>query len=297
MIFANPAHIPDLLKLASKMPQVKAIISLDSWSSIQAKNSRPGIQTAAAMTQWGDSVGIKVLDIVELEALGEQHKTPHRPPTPDMNINFCYTSGTTGNPKGAILLHRNIAGVVISTQHGHSIEADSVLLSYLPLSHVYEFFVEVIALTTGAAIAYHCGDNLRLLEDMQIVKPTVRPGCHIPLGLRFADAQSFAPVVHCLGPACSEPDLPGDQSADSRRSGTQGRHRPESLCGQARQLARNRTGHARLVGPHPVQQDCAAHGRSYPDDGHRVGADQPGRPRLFARCVLVRCRRGVRSDW
>ncbi|KWU41597.1 acetyl-CoA synthetase-like protein [Rhodotorula sp. JG-1b] len=172
VIFANPAHIPDLLKLASKMPQVKAIVSLDSWSSIQAKNSRPGIQTAAAMTQWGDSVGIKVLDIVELEALGEQHKTPHRPPTPDMNINFCYTSGTTGNPKGAILLHRNIAGVVISTQHGHSIEADSVLLSYLPLSHVYEFFVEVIALTTGAAIAYHCGDNLRLLEDMQIVKPT-----------------------------------------------------------------------------------------------------------------------------
>ena len=180
VIFANPAHIPDLLKLASKMPQVKAIVSLDSWSSIQAKNSRPGIQTAAAMTQWGDSVGIKVLDIVELEALGEQHKTPHRPPTPDMNINFCYTSGTTGNPKGAILLHRNIAGVVISTQHGHSIEADSVLLSYLPLSHVYEFFVEVIALTTGAAIAYHCGDNLRLLEDMQIVKPTVRPCSHIP---------------------------------------------------------------------------------------------------------------------
>jgi hypothetical protein len=41
------------------MPQVKAIISLDSWSSIQAKNSRPGIQTAAAMTQWGDSVGIR----------------------------------------------------------------------------------------------------------------------------------------------------------------------------------------------------------------------------------------------
>ncbi|POY70557.1 hypothetical protein BMF94_6471 [Rhodotorula taiwanensis] len=172
VIFANPAHVPDLLKLASKMPQVKAIISLDSWDSISAKNSKPGIQTAAAMAQWGKSVGIQVLDMVELEALGEQHKVAHRPPTPEMNINFCYTSGTTGNPKGAILLHRNIAGVVVSTQHGHSIAEDSVLLSYLPLSHVYEFFVEVIALTTGAAIAYHCGDNLRLLEDMQVVRPT-----------------------------------------------------------------------------------------------------------------------------
>ncbi|TNY23799.1 hypothetical protein DMC30DRAFT_388923 [Rhodotorula diobovata] len=172
VVFANPGHIPDLLRLAPKLPTVKAIVSLDAWSAIQAKGTKPGIQSGAAMKQWGESVGIQVLDLVELEALGVAHPKPHSPPQPDELCVICYTSGTTGNPKGAMLTHRNIAAVVTSSEHGHDIREDAVLLSYLPLAHVYEFFVEAICLAVGAGIGYSCGDNLRLLEDFAITRPT-----------------------------------------------------------------------------------------------------------------------------
>ncbi|BGO99056.1 Long-chain-fatty-acid--CoA ligase 2 [Rhodotorula toruloides] len=178
VVFANPYHIPDLLKLGKRIPSVKAIVSLDSWASIAAKGTRPGIQPAQAMKTWGESLGIRVLDLEELEQLGQANLAPHRPPTPDMIANICYTSGTTGNPKGAILLQSNIAAVTASSEHGHAIRENSVVMSYLPLSHVYEYFVENIALATGAAIAYSCGDNLRLLEDFQIAKPTFV--CSVP---------------------------------------------------------------------------------------------------------------------
>lgn len=71
-----------------------------------------------------------------------------------------------------MLTHRNIAAVVTSSEHGHDIREDAVLLSYLPLAHVYEFFVEAICLAVGAGIGYSCGDNLRLLEDFAITRPT-----------------------------------------------------------------------------------------------------------------------------
>ena len=48
-------------------------------------------------------------------------------------------------------------------------------LSRTQLSHIYERFCEDVAFCAGSAIGYSCGDNLRLLEDLQLLKPTVRP--------------------------------------------------------------------------------------------------------------------------
>ncbi|GAA6018622.1 hypothetical protein JCM10207_008984 [Rhodosporidiobolus poonsookiae] len=172
VVFSASTHISELLKLAKKCPSVKVIVSLDAWPTMEARGQKPGARSAETLKLWGDSVGVKVIDLVELEAIGVAHPTPHRPPTPDMIANICYTSGTTGNPKGAINLHKNTAAVVTSCHHGHRVDTTSTLISYLPLSHIYAYFCETLALSSGAAIGYACGDNLRLLEDFQIVKPT-----------------------------------------------------------------------------------------------------------------------------
>jgi hypothetical protein len=54
-----------------------------------------------------------------------------------------------------------------------STEAGDVALSYLPLSHIYEQFVEVMLMMSGVGIGYACGDMTRLIEDIQILKPHV----------------------------------------------------------------------------------------------------------------------------
>lgn len=77
-------------------------------------------------------------------------------------------------PKGVTISHRNIVGASVGQLHGQAeTEAGDVALSYLPLSHIYEQFVEVLLMMSGLGIGYSCGDITRLIEDIQILKPHV----------------------------------------------------------------------------------------------------------------------------
>ena len=52
---------------------------------------------------------------------------------------FSYTSGTTGNPKGAMLSHGNILAVFAAVKYS-DIKLDNTdrHLSYLPFAHIFE---------------------------------------------------------------------------------------------------------------------------------------------------------------
>ena len=61
--------------------------------------------------------------------------------TPETVYTLCYTSGTTGMPKGAMLMHRNfMANIASFTKFDgvFTIYPDDVYISYLPLAHVFE---------------------------------------------------------------------------------------------------------------------------------------------------------------
>lgn len=57
---------------------------------------------------------IELLRFEEVEKLGSTYSHSHRekPPRPDDISTICYTSGTTGNPKGVMLSHENIVADV-----------------------------------------------------------------------------------------------------------------------------------------------------------------------------------------
>jgi long-chain acyl-CoA synthetase len=126
--------------------------------------------------------GLRVISLAQVEATGATriatsgHK--HTPPTGDDVATFCYTSGTTGDPKGALITHQNfmsnIAGMhsVIDTveptiQDRH--------LSYLPLAHIFERVVVAQILVAGGSVAFYRGDPMFLLEDLQACRPTMLP--------------------------------------------------------------------------------------------------------------------------
>lgn len=90
--------------------------------------------------------------------------------TPECVATFIYTSGTTGDPKGVMLTHRNITSNVMNSIHCFSMcDADSNVLSFLPLNHIFERMVTYLYLFKGVSIYYAegmetIGDNLREVQ-------------------------------------------------------------------------------------------------------------------------------------
>ena len=89
---------------------------------------------------------------------------------------FSYTSGTTGNPKGAMLTHANIVSVYVAIQYlTLTFSENDVHLSYLPLPHVFERLVYLIITYYGGSVGFFRGDPLLLKEDIAILRPTFFP--------------------------------------------------------------------------------------------------------------------------
>jgi long-chain acyl-CoA synthetase len=97
-------------------------------------------------------------------------------PAEDDLAAILYTSGTTGNPKGVMLSHRNILSNAVNTLGIQPVDQTDRLLSVLPLPHTYECTIGfIIPFMMGASVYYL--DKLPtpavLLPAMQAVKPTM----------------------------------------------------------------------------------------------------------------------------
>ncbi len=84
-----------------------------------------------------------------------------------------YTSGTTGNPKGVMLTHANFISNVEACKSLIDVSETDVLLSFLPLSHVFERLGgHYVPLFSGAKIAY-AESTFTVAQNMKEIAPTV----------------------------------------------------------------------------------------------------------------------------
>lgn len=77
-----------------------------------------------------------------------------------------YTSGTTGNPKGVMLSHKNLVSNFLSVRNSTPVDATCKAISFLPLNHVYERMLTYLYMYLGVSIYYAesietIGDNIR----------------------------------------------------------------------------------------------------------------------------------------
>ena len=127
--------------------------------------------------------GFKTHLYQDFEAVGLENLSilPSLPsPKPSDLAVLCYTSGTTGNPKGAMLSHGNILSAIgnaafkdwtLFATDGSGTQ--DVHISYLPLAHVFETVVMNFCLYAAAAVGFYQGDTLKLLDDLQALRPTL----------------------------------------------------------------------------------------------------------------------------
>ncbi len=86
-------------------------------------------------------------------------------------VTLIYTSGTTGFPKGVMLSHKNLVSNFIETSKVHDLK-ECRILSFLPLSHVYERMVNYHFQYLGMSIYY--AENMgTIIQDLKEVKPQI----------------------------------------------------------------------------------------------------------------------------
>jgi long-chain acyl-CoA synthetase len=98
-------------------------------------------------------------------------------PSLDDTYTICYTSGTTGPPKGVVLSHRNVIAEVTCLLK-HMTDGKFTLLSsldthasYLPMAHIMERVVTLFMLFCGARIGFTTARGLS--QDLPVLQPTV----------------------------------------------------------------------------------------------------------------------------
>ena len=86
-----------------------------------------------------------------------------------------YTSGSTGNPKGAELTHKNFVSITISASQAlHEVVLDDHprLLLFLPLAHCFARFIHYASIASDDGVVGYLPDTKTLLPDLRSFEPT-----------------------------------------------------------------------------------------------------------------------------
>ncbi|XP_051834176.1 long-chain-fatty-acid--CoA ligase 6 isoform X2 [Antechinus flavipes] len=127
----------------------------------------------------GKKCGVEIQSMKEVEDCGRENHHPPVPPRPEDLSIVCFTSGTTGNPKGAMLTHGNVvadfSGFLKVTESQWSPTCEDVHISYLPLAHMFERMVQSVVYCHGGRVGFFQGDIRLLSDDMKALHPTIFP--------------------------------------------------------------------------------------------------------------------------
>jgi len=150
------AQLEKALSVRDRLPKVRHIIALDGASG--------DVISYEQFIERGQTERSRFASLLKERAESAR---------PDDVAIMVYTSGTTGQPKGACLSHRYIINSVESLRQTIPIYDTDVSFSYLPFCHVAERISGLYNRLYAGASAYFVDDLTRLGEYMMEVRPTV----------------------------------------------------------------------------------------------------------------------------
>ena len=120
---------------------------------------------------------LKQILMIEGNALGALEELDERIASvrADDLATIVYTSGSTGNPKGAELTHKNFVSITISASQAlHEVVLDDHprLLLFLPLAHCFARFIQYASIASDDGVVGYLPDTKTLLPDLRSFEPT-----------------------------------------------------------------------------------------------------------------------------
>ncbi len=163
VVVATEEHLRKVLSIEASCPDLEHIVFITPVQSIE--------NCSKHMWSWHDLIEY---GRVRLRKHNDHIKYLLSRLQPTDVASLVYTSGTTGDPKGAMLMHGNFCSQAYLLQDRLDANKEDSELSFLPLSHVFERAVHYLYTSVGACIAYTQGMH-SIMTDLVDFKPTIFP--------------------------------------------------------------------------------------------------------------------------
>lgn len=161
LVFVSDAEQADkVLEAAAECPQDISLVAFEA----EAASGREGLATWDAFV----AAGREAAATSSVEAFRERALSagPHDVAT------VLYTSGTTGQPKGVMLTHNNIASNVWAVSQVLMVDRSDLTVSFLPLSHILQRMGDYLFFSAGCTIGYPRSLET-VIADIGALRPTV----------------------------------------------------------------------------------------------------------------------------
>jgi fatty-acyl-CoA synthase len=187
VVLVDAEFVPLLEKVAPHVPGLRHVIVFDG---------PPPAWSGGAVTSWS------------YEELIRAEPPEYSPPQLDERspCGLCYTSGTTGKPKGVLYTHRStfLHALAVTSAAGMSVGPGDCVLPQVPMFHAYAWGLPHAAVGVGAKLVFYAGGfdppafaDLMVGERVTVAAgvPTVWIGVADELARRQPDLSHLRHVV------------------------------------------------------------------------------------------------------
>ncbi|GMO53117.1 MAG: long-chain fatty acid--CoA ligase [Treponemataceae bacterium] len=168
-IAENSSQLKRIFKLKNDLPKLKQMILLDPPEEDILELARQH--------------GINLFTFDQILTKGAEYNAAHpgkieaeleKGETTDI-ATIIFTSGTTGDPKGCVLIHQNFIAQFDELFERIYLPVGGIMLSVLPVWHSFERTCEYIIIGQGGGIAYSKPIGSIMLADFQTINPMLFP--------------------------------------------------------------------------------------------------------------------------